>query len=80
MWLTHSFFCYYFYTFVKIVYSSRNAIVSFIILLGLSLGTSILLDLFWNIVHCCYLKVRQNSVTDITGHGAGKMEENRRQE
>lgn len=72
MWLTHSFFCYYFYTFVKIVYSSRNAIISFIMLLGLSLGTSILLDFFWNIVHCYYLKARQNLITDVTGCGAGK--------
>ena len=47
MWLVHSFYCYYFCFFVKMVYQSSNAIISMITLTFLSSGTSILLNYFW---------------------------------
>lgn len=47
MWLIHSFYCYYFYFFVKIVYGLKNPVISMVILTILSLGSSILVDLFW---------------------------------
>lgn len=47
MWLTHTFFCYYFYPFVKLVYVSRNGLIALLTLTALSLAASILLELFW---------------------------------
>lgn len=47
MWLIHSFYCYYFYFFVKLVYGLKNAVASMLILILLSLGSSILINLFW---------------------------------
>ena len=49
IWLTHSFYCYYFGPFAKLVYKSKNFIIDYLVLLALSLVTSILLNLFfWN--------------------------------
>ncbi len=47
IWLTHSFFCYYFYTFSKIVYYTRNGIIALITLTAFSLLASILVEHFW---------------------------------
>ncbi len=41
IWLIHSFYCYYFYAIVKIVYVTPIAIIDFVILATLSLVTSI---------------------------------------
>lgn len=57
MWLTQSFYCYYFYPFVKIVYGLRNALVVFITLVIFSLITSILIDLLWKYIFKLYHKV-----------------------
>lgn len=57
MWLTHTFYCYYFYPFVKIVYGSRNALVAFITLVILSLITSILIDIFWKYISKLYNQI-----------------------
>lgn len=57
MWLTHSFYCYYFYPFVKIVYSSGSALIAFVILVALSLITSFLIDLFWKYVSKVYHQI-----------------------
>lgn len=54
MWLIHSFYCYYFYFFVKIVYGLKNPVISMVILVLLSLGSSILVDLFWKGVKKLY--------------------------
>ena len=54
IWLTHSFYCYYFYPFVKLVYKSKNFVIDYLVLLALSLVTSILLNLFWKYVKICY--------------------------
>lgn len=58
MWLVHTFYCFYFEPFAKLVYSSGNAIIAFIILLALSLGTSILLNAFWKAVGKGYTLLR----------------------
>ena len=47
MWLVHSFYCYRFSPFVKIVYGTGNALIALAILIGLSLITSIVLDYFY---------------------------------
>ncbi len=47
MWLVHSFYCYYFLEFTKLVYCTRSVWLDLLILAGLSLGTSILLELFY---------------------------------
>lgn len=57
MWLTHSFYCYYFYPFVKIVYGSRNSLIALITLVLLSLITSFLIDLFWKYISKLYDKI-----------------------
>lgn len=46
LWLTHSFFCYYFSFFVKIVYASGNAFADLAVLLALSLAASLLIEAF----------------------------------
>ncbi|WP_168177388.1 acyltransferase family protein [Vagococcus zengguangii] len=48
MWLVHSFFCYRFSIFVKLVFISRNPIINLLVLILLSLGTSIAIDYFYN--------------------------------
>jgi len=50
MWLCHTFYCYYFYFFVKIVYFTNNPIVIYGTLLAITLLTSIIIDLFYNII------------------------------
>ena len=47
MWLVHPFFCYYFSFFVRIVFASKNAIVSLLVLVVLSLVCSIAIDWFY---------------------------------
>ena len=54
IWLTHSFYCYYFDPFAKLVYKSKNFIIDYLVLLALSLVTSILLNLFLEYVKVCY--------------------------
>lgn len=44
MWFIHSFYCYYFYKMVKIVYCSQNAIIDFLVLLCMSLFSSICVE------------------------------------
>ncbi len=48
MWLIHSFYCYYFLEITKIVYCTSNVWIDYLILVALSLGTSILLELFYS--------------------------------
>lgn len=47
MWLVHTFFCYYFRETAKIVYSTRSLWIDLLILTAFSLGSSVLLELFW---------------------------------
>lgn len=50
MWLTHTFFCYYFYPFVQLTHISKNPWIDLGILTTLSLGASILLEGFYKLV------------------------------
>lgn len=50
MWLIHSFFCYYFFLFVRITVFSRNHILSLITLTVMSYIASILTDTVWNLL------------------------------
>ena len=47
MWLVHSFFCYYFTPFVKIIYGTQNALIALLLLLAFSLAASLLLNKFY---------------------------------
>lgn len=57
MWLIHTFYCYYFYPIVLIVYGSQIAIVAYIILLFMTLASSYLVNSFWKLVGKLYGKV-----------------------
>ncbi len=48
MWLVHSFYCYYFLEVTKLVYCTRSVLADLLILTGLSLGTSVALDFFYD--------------------------------
>lgn len=50
MWLTHGFFCYYFYAFAKITHISANPWIDLLIAVVLSLAASIGLDYFYKIL------------------------------
>ena len=58
MWLTHSFFCYYFYPFVKLVYGSKNAVVAYLVLLALSIAASLLVEFIWKYISAGYMWIR----------------------
>lgn len=57
MWLIHSFYCYYFYAVVKIVYASGNAIIDLCVLLGITLISSVVVEYFYNGVKIVYSKI-----------------------
>jgi len=57
MWLVHSFYCYYFYAFVKLVYGPGNAFVAFAVLVGISFLSAVLVDQFWKFVKTGYGKL-----------------------
>ena len=44
MWLTHSFFCFYFLEFTKVVYCTHSVWIDLAVLTGLSLGASVLTE------------------------------------
>lgn len=50
MWLTHTFFCYYFYPFVQLTHISSNPWIDLSVLTALSFGVSVLLDGFYKAV------------------------------
>ena len=50
LWLVHTFFCYYFFEFTKIVYCTKSPLIDWMILLGLSLGASVFVDAFWKLM------------------------------
>lgn len=58
MWLIHGFYCYYFYPIVKVVYGSKNAIISLLVLVALSLASSYLVNAVWKLVGMFYQKIR----------------------
>ena len=47
MWLIHTFYCYYFLEVTKIVYCTRSVWIDLLILIALSLGSSIVIELFY---------------------------------
>lgn len=48
MWLIHTFFCYYFYVFVKVVIFPKYAVLSLLILIALSYIVSVLINGFYH--------------------------------
>lgn len=51
MWLTHSFYCYYFYPTARMICFTRNPWISLFTLVIMSLLTAIALDGFWRFVN-----------------------------
>lgn len=47
MWLIHSFYCYYFLELTYVVYCTQSVWIDYLILVALSLGSSMLLELFY---------------------------------
>jgi len=58
IWLIHTFFCFYFGTVAKFIYGFNNVVISYIILLALSLGSSMLVNLIWKVIGVGYQRVR----------------------
>jgi len=59
MWLIHGFYCYYFEPIAKFVYSSNNAIISLLIFVLLTLGSSYLVNIIWKIIGMGYTRIRE---------------------
>lgn len=57
MWLIHSFFCFYFYPFAKLVVAPRYAILSLGVLILLTFTSSVLLTKFWDLLHQLNVKL-----------------------
>jgi len=57
MWLVHTFFCFYFGAVAKFIYGFNNAVIAYIILFLLSLGSSILVDLIWRVIGKGYRRI-----------------------
>ena len=51
IWLIHTFYCYYFFAMVRVVYSFKNLFLDYLILVLLSTLTAFVLDAFWNKIH-----------------------------
>lgn len=49
IWLTHTFYCYYFYTTARVVCFSQNAWIALFVLLMMSLLTAIAIKYFWKL-------------------------------
>lgn len=47
MWLTHSYFCYYFYPMAKLIAAPRWAVPSLLLLIALSYAAAVCLTAFW---------------------------------
>lgn len=59
IWLTHSFYCYYFGIAVKLILISRNAYISLATLVALSLVTAIALDKFWELISSFHQHIKR---------------------
>ena len=59
IWLTHTFYCYYFTPVAKFIYKFDSPIAAFLITLALSLVTAILLDIFWKYLFIGVKKFRR---------------------
>ena len=61
MWLVHSFYCYYFLEFTKIVYATPSVWVDLLILVVLSLATSIVLDGLYDFLGEMRMRLRRRT-------------------
>lgn len=61
MWLTHTFFCYYFYPFTKLISATKDAIVAWIILSVISYVASVGVTEFWKNIDKIYGRIICNS-------------------
>lgn len=57
MWLTHSFFCYYYFQ-TEMLMVSDNAVVDYVLLVAVSLIVSIVIDKIWNYVDKFYTTLK----------------------
>ena len=66
MWLVHTFYCYYFLEFTKLVYCTQCVWIDLAVLTALSLSTSVLLELFYRYLGMLLRRLgrRQAAYTD----------------
>ena len=57
MWLTHTFYCYYFYSVVRIIIAPKWAIPCLILLIVFTYITSLLLNCFWKYLNILRIKI-----------------------
>ena len=69
IWLTHTFYCYYFTPFARFIYRFDSPIAAFLITFVLSLVTAILLELFWKYLFIGLKKGRRKLLDLCTGKG-----------
>ena len=69
IWLTHTFYCYYFIPFARFIYRFDSPIAAFLITFVLSLVTAILLELFWKYLFIGLKKDRRKLLDLCTGKG-----------
>ncbi len=62
IWLVHPFYCFYFYAATRIVYCTTDPFLSLLILLGMSLGTSIVIDAFYSALHKLSSHIKKSTV------------------
>ena len=61
MWLLHTFYCYYFGAISKFIYGFNNALISYSILLLMSVGSSMLVDMIWKAVGSIGSRIEKRS-------------------
>lgn len=57
MWLVHSFFCYYFYPFVKIIRAPQYAVLSLLVLIAISYIAALGVTWVWKWIVLCFDKM-----------------------
>lgn len=57
MWLIHTFFCYYFYPFAKLISATRDVILAWIVLMIISYIASVIVTVFWKNIGRIYRKI-----------------------
>ena len=60
MWLTHSFFCYYFGIAAKSIVFFKWSLITLLILTGYSLAASVLIDFIWNSIDRGCVKIAEH--------------------
>ncbi len=66
MWLVHTFYCYYFLPVARLVYCTRFVLVDLAVLVGLSLGTSMVLDALYQYLGLLWQRLRRDEPAPVS--------------